>query len=114
MTRQELIDYCLTYPGAVEDYPFDDRNSTILRHASNRKWFALIFERNGTLCINLKCDPMEADFLRQVFSSVTPAWHMSKVHWNTVALGGDVADAELFNMVSGSFDLTRPHMKKRP
>ena len=24
MTRQELIDHCLTFPGAYEDYPFDD------------------------------------------------------------------------------------------
>jgi predicted DNA-binding protein (MmcQ/YjbR family) len=23
MTRQELIDYCLTLPAAYEDYPFD-------------------------------------------------------------------------------------------
>ncbi|MEG2087960.1 MAG: MmcQ/YjbR family DNA-binding protein [Angelakisella sp.] len=113
MTRRELIDYCLTYPGAVEDYPFEDKNSTILRHAANRKWFALIFEQNGTLCINLKCDPMEADFFRQVFAAVTPAWHMSKVHWNTVSLGGDVADGELFDMISSSFDLTRPRRKKR-
>ena len=24
MTRQELIDFCLTFPAAYEDYPFDD------------------------------------------------------------------------------------------
>ncbi|MEG2621989.1 MAG: MmcQ/YjbR family DNA-binding protein, partial [Clostridia bacterium] len=85
VTRRELIDYCLGYPGAVEDYPFEDENSTVLRHATNRKWFALIFERDGKCCVNLKCDPMEADFLRRVFSSVAPAWHMNKVHWNTIA-----------------------------
>ncbi|MEF9973888.1 MAG: MmcQ/YjbR family DNA-binding protein [Clostridia bacterium] len=114
MTRRELIAHCLTYPGAVEDYPFEDRNSTVLRHATNRKWFALIFERDGKCCINLKCYPMEADFLRQVFSSVTPAWHMNKVHWNTVSLGGDVSDDELFDMIASSFALTKPHTKKRP
>ena len=24
MTRPELIDHCLTFPAAYEDYPFDD------------------------------------------------------------------------------------------
>ncbi|MDD3229380.1 MAG: MmcQ/YjbR family DNA-binding protein [Oscillospiraceae bacterium] len=112
MTRAELIAYCLTYPGAVEDYPFEDHSSTILRHAANRKWFALIFERDGKLCINLKCEPLEADFFRQIWKSVSPGWHMNKEHWNTVALGGDVPDDELRGMISRSFDLTKPKLKK--
>ena len=28
----------------------------------NTKSFALIYERNGKLCVNLECDPLEADF----------------------------------------------------
>jgi predicted DNA-binding protein (MmcQ/YjbR family) len=111
MTRAELIEYCLTYPGAVEDYPFEDKSNTIMRHAANRKWFALIFERDGKLCINLKCEPMEADFLRQIFKSLTPGWHMNKEHWNTIIMGGDVPDAEVCDMISRSFDLTRPKPK---
>ncbi|MEG0780715.1 MAG: MmcQ/YjbR family DNA-binding protein [Oscillospiraceae bacterium] len=114
MTRQELIDHCLAYPGAVEDYPFSDRNSTVLRHGANRKWFALIFQRGEALCINLKCNPMEADFLRRTFSAVTPAWHMNKTHWNTVVSGGDVSDGALLDMIARSFDLTKPHRKKHP
>jgi len=112
MNRAELIEYCLNNPGAVEDYPFEDRNSTVLRHAVNRKWFALIFERDGKLFINLKCDPFEADFLRQIFKSVNPGWHMNKEHWNTVTLGGDVSDTDVFDMISRSFDLTKPKLKR--
>ena len=51
-----------------------------MRHRANKKSFALIYERNGKLYVNLKCDPMEADFLRQAFVDVTPAYHMNKVH----------------------------------
>ena len=32
-----------------------------MRHRANKKSFALIYERNGKLCVNLKCDPIEAD-----------------------------------------------------
>lgn len=75
MTRREIIDYCLTFPAAYEDYPFDsiaDAGAwTVMRHSTNKKSFALIYEQNSKLYINLKCDPFEADFLRQAFEDVT-------------------------------------------
>ena len=41
MTRQSLIDFCLTFPAAYEDYPFDDITDpgkwTVLRSAINDK-----------------------------------------------------------------------------
>jgi len=53
MTRQELIDLCLTFPGAYEDYPFDDITDpgkwAVMRHQGNRKSFVLIYERGGHL-----------------------------------------------------------------
>lgn len=111
MTRKELIAYCLTYPHIIEDYPFEDKNSTIMRHKTNGKWFALIFEKEGKLCINLKCSPDDADFLRRLFQSVTPGWHMNKRHWNTVTLGGDVSEDALCKMIADSYLLTKPKTK---
>ena len=82
MNRQELIGFCLTFPAAYEDYPFDDVADedawTVMRHSINKRSFALIYKRRGRLCINLKCEPLEADFLRQLFADVTPAYHMNK------------------------------------
>ena len=112
MTRQGIIDYCLAFKAAYEDYPFDDVTDpgkwTVMRHKANKKSFALIYVRHGRLCVNLKCDPFEADFLRQAFEDVTPGWHMNKTHWNTVTVGGDVPDDELMRMIGQSYDLTRP------
>lgn len=117
MTRQELIDFCLTFPAAYEDYPFDNIAGagvwTVMRHGTNKKSFALIYERNGKLCVNLKCEPLEADFLRQVFVDVIPAYHMNKVHWNTIILGGDVPENELKWMISRSYDLIKPKMREK-
>lgn len=111
MTRRELIDLCLTFPGAYEDYPFDDTAGvgvwTVMRHRENKKSFALIFERMGRLCVNLKCDPMQADFWRGVYKDCQPGWHMNKVHWNTICLGGDVPEEELAGMIRDSFVLTK-------
>ena len=46
MTRQEIIDYCLTLPTTYEDYPFDSITDpgkwTVMRHKTNKKSFAMI------------------------------------------------------------------------
>lgn len=111
MTRQEIIDYCLTYPDAYEDYPFEEKSdpgaSTAMRHRSNKKIFALINERHG-LGVNLKCDPMRADFLRGAYEGVRPGYHMNKMHWNTVAIPSDVPNDALLDMIDHSYELTAP------
>ncbi|MFR9201485.1 MAG: MmcQ/YjbR family DNA-binding protein [Candidatus Gastranaerophilaceae bacterium] len=116
MTRQKLIDFCLTCPADYEDYPFDSiadaRAWTVMRHRTNKKSFVLIYERNAKLCVNLKCEPLEADFLRQAFANVTPAYHMNKVHWNTVTLDGDVPEDKLKRMIGRSYDLIKPKVRK--
>ena len=116
MTRQEIIDFCLTFPAAYEDYPFDDISDpgswTVMRHGMNKKSFALIYERNGRLCVNLKCDPFDAGFLRQAFADVTPAYHMNKVHWNTITIDGDVPEDEIKRMIEQSYDLIKPKLRR--
>jgi len=117
MTRQELIELCLTFPGAYEDYPFDDITDSgkwaVMRHRGSRKSFALIYERGGNLCVNLKCDPFEADLLRSAFRDVTPGYHMNATHWNTLYLNGDVPEEELRRMIKNSYDLTRPKADRK-
>ena len=112
LSRRELIDYCLAFPGAYEDYPFDEE-WTAMRHRLNKKTFAFIYERNGNLCVNLKCEPMHAEFLREVNPSVTPAYHMNKVHWNTVTISDSLAEEDLYEMIVHSYRLIMPKIKKQ-
>lgn len=118
LTKRELIDYCLTFPGAYEDYPFDEDSAAadawaVLRHRGSHKSFALIYERGGRLRINLKCEPMYADLLRGVYSGVMPAYHMNKVHWNTVTPEEGIPEEELFEWIRQSYDLTKPNPKNK-
>ncbi|MDR2253304.1 MAG: MmcQ/YjbR family DNA-binding protein [Bifidobacteriaceae bacterium] len=112
LTRQQLVDHCLAFPAAYEDYPFDRPDApgawTVMRHESNRRSFALIYDRGAGLRVNLKCDPAEAIALRQVFEGVTPAYHMNKTHWNTVAVDSDVPTDELLWQIAHSYDLIKP------
>lgn len=111
MTKEKLIEYALTFSGAAADSPFeDDFETVVLRHYDTGKWFGLIMLHDGKYIVNLKCEPLNAEFLRDVYKGVIPAYHMNKIHWNSVYLDSDVPDEEIFNMVGASFELTQ---KKR-
>lgn len=113
MTREELTEFILTLPDAVTDQPFnEDFNSTVARHGSTRTWFALMMNVGGREMVNLKCDPQESEFLRKVFEGVIPAYHMNKVHWNSVYLDSDVPAEEIRRMVRNSFELTQKKSRK--
>ena len=86
MTKRELINLCLEWPGAIEAYPFDLVTEApdawaAVQHEGNKKAFAFISVRKDRLMINLKCNPFEADMWRQAFKDVTPGFHMNKLHW---------------------------------
>ena len=55
---------------------------------------------------------MEAEFLRNAFSGVRPAYHMNKTHWNSVALDGSVPEEEVRRMILHSFELTADRRKR--
>ncbi len=117
MEREEWIRFCLSYGDVYEDYPFnsiDDPDAwTVMRHSKNARSFVFLYQRNG-LCLNVKCDPLRADFLREHYQAIIPAFHMNKKHWNTIITDRDVPDEEIKNLIDHSFDLTRPKISKKP
>lgn len=107
MTKKNYIDFCKSFINAKIDQPFNKNFLTYAaRHSDSGKWFALIMEYNGKTIANLKCEPIQADFLRSIYKGVTPAYHMNKIHWNTVYLDSDVPDEEIKAMTIDSFNLT--------
>ncbi len=107
MTKEKYIDFCKSLLGAKVDQPFNkDFLTYVARHSDTNKWFALIMELDGKVIVNLKCDPVQADFLRSIYKGVVPAYHMNKTHWNTVYLESDVPDFEIESMTFDSFNLT--------
>ena len=112
-TRQEAIAACLQLPDVYEDYPFDDFNWTAIRHRANQKIFAMIFERENHIWINVKAQPMWVDFWRRTFSAVVPAYHMNKKRWLSVILDEqEDFDEKLSELVQKSFNLTASQKKK--
>lgn len=122
MNRSELSQYILeTYP-AEADHPWlKYPGNEVLRHSSNKKWFALIMEvekrrlglnEAGALTVvNLKCDPLLLGSLRQE-PGFFPAYHMSKTCWITAALDGSVPDEKLKMLVELSYQATAPKPRR--
>lgn len=107
-TRDEILAECLALAGTTSDQPFRDKNWTVARHCANRKVFAWVFEREGRIWVNLKCDPEWRDAWRQAFASVVPAYHLNKTHWNSIILDGGVPDEDIRSMIAESYELTKP------
>lgn len=104
-TRQEVIDYCLTFEDTYQDAPFRDENWQLIRYKKNKKAFAWIYERGGRLCVNIKVSPEWRDFWRNAYEAVIPGYHQNKEHWNTVILDGSIPDEEIKRMIAESYDL---------
>lgn len=105
MTQKQLEEYILSMPGAHLDYPFGE--GTAVYHAANDKLFALIAEGSDPVRVSLKCDPNLAELLREKYESVLPGYHLSKRHWNTIILTGQLGDDEIRDLVRHSFELVK-------
>ncbi|MEX0314802.1 MAG: MmcQ/YjbR family DNA-binding protein [Allomuricauda sp.] len=110
MNVEELRVFCLSKKGVTEEFPFDAHT---LVFKVMGKMFALIpLERIPSQC-NLKCDPERAIELREEYDGViTPGYHMSKKHWNTLFLD-NLAPNLIMELVDHSYNLVISGLTKK-
>lgn len=114
MNTTDLVKKCLIDDDSLETHPWaqdEYKDAIVMRHKSNNKWYALIFELNNELCINLKSPPELIPILKEQYSAVKPAWHMNKKHWCTVEVN-NIEQEALNELIIISFNLTAPKRKK--
>jgi predicted DNA-binding protein (MmcQ/YjbR family) len=108
MTIKELHDYLLSFPNTWLDFPFDEKTSVYkIGHTETGggKMFAIVADDKKPLQISLKCDPLLSEKLRETYETVLPGYHLSKKHWNTILLTGQVPDEELRSLTYLSYNL---------
>jgi predicted DNA-binding protein (MmcQ/YjbR family) len=98
----KLREHCLSFPGALETFPFGPENSVFKVEG---KMFALSPLARRPLRVSVKCEPALAEQLREMHEAVTPGYHLNKKHWNTVLLDGSLPDQTIRDMVEDSYDL---------
>jgi predicted DNA-binding protein (MmcQ/YjbR family) len=117
MNREELIRYARDVCSAEPEYLWRDTpEAFVLRHAHNRRWFAVVMsvERRKlgldgdgkTDLLDVKCGPLlGGSFIGT--PGVVPAWHMNKSHWIGVLLDGTASDETVRQLLDISWELTR-------
>lgn len=109
MNIEAFREYCLSKKGVSEGFPFD-RQTLVFKVMG--KMFALT-DVDSFSGISLKCDPGLAADLRERFQAVTPGYHMSKFHWNTVAIDGSIPDRLLYEWTDHSYNLVVSGLTKK-
>lgn len=104
-TREEALEYGLSFEGTYIEAPFHDDNWQLVRVKGSKKAFLWTYEKDGYINLNLKCAPEWRDFWRRTYKSVIPAYHQNKEHWNTVILDGSIPNEEIRRMIAESYDL---------
>ena len=112
-TRQEALDYGLSFPGTYAQAPFREQNWQLVRVKGSKKAFLWTYEKDGFINLNVKVSPGWRDLWRSVYKSVIPAYHQNKEHWNTIILDGTVPDEEIKNMIALSYDLVNGSPTKK-
>jgi len=130
MKHKEIHDYLLSFPNAWLDFPFGEdvsvyktcpsclaflserqgaRTDRRVGHSENGndKMFALIAENSDPLRLSLKCDPILAEKLRELYETVLPGEHLNKKHWNTIICTGQIPDDDLKGLITLSYNLVK-------
>jgi predicted DNA-binding protein (MmcQ/YjbR family) len=109
MNLDSIIEFCQRQKGNEETFPFD--KTTLVLKVMNKMYALVDVETPDS--ITLKCDPEEAVELRERYRSVQPGYHMSKKHWNTIMLDGELTDAQIRELISKSYDLVVKSLPKK-
>jgi O-6-methylguanine DNA methyltransferase len=112
-TRNEALEYGLSFPNTYKEAPFHDDNWQLVRVKGNKKAFLWTYERNGYINLNVKVNPEWRDFWRSTYKSVIPGWHQNKEHWNTIILDGTIPDDDIKRMIAESYDIITDSPTKR-
>lgn len=112
MNLETFYEYCLSKKGVTQHFPFDKDTlvfkvgGKIFALSSLNQW------EKGIPSVNLKCNPDYALELRAQYGDVQPAFHMSKVHWNTVVINGEVPDKFVKELIDDSYILVFKSLTK--
>ena len=112
-TREEALNFGLSFPNTYQSAPFHDENWQLVRVKGSKKVFLWTYERHGFINLNVKVNDEWRDFWRDAFESVIPGWHQNKENWNTIILDGSIPDKDIKRMITESYEIVTDSPTKR-
>ena len=113
MNIQQLYEFCLSKKAVSEHFPFDE-DTLVFKVGGKMFCLASLQDwESANPSILVKCDPNYAEELRAQFESVTPGFHSSKKHWNTIFINKEIPDKKIFHFINHSYDLVVAGLPKK-
>ena len=110
MDIEQFREYCLNKNGVTESFPF---NEDVLVFKVLNKMFALTSLSSEDFKVSMKCDPIRSLDLREEHSSIVPAFHMNKKHWNSVNSSELMNDLLFIELTNHSYELVVKSLQKK-
>jgi len=110
MDIKEFRKFCSSFEGVTEDFPFDDNNILAFKVMNEIFAIADIEKFKG---IELKCDPIKAATLRNLYPEVEPGLHKEKKHWNVIDPDGYLSDVLIKEWIKDSYDLVVEELPRK-
>jgi predicted DNA-binding protein (MmcQ/YjbR family) len=110
VTRAQLLEYCLAKPGAWQDEPWD--GDVVVKVAE--KIFAFLGSPDANT-VGLKCgaDRDQADeWLARFPEDAAVMAYIGRSGWNTLTVGGAIADEEIYEAVDASYETVASKLPK--
>jgi len=109
---ETLKSYLMEQRYCLLDFPF---GKDIMVFKVKGKMFATLGRSrvNQAINLNLKCDPTEAEVLREKYPAITPGFHLNKIHWNTIVIDQSIDHQKLLQMVDDSYRLVVASLPKK-
>lgn len=108
MNIEEFRTYCISKPGVSESFPFDQ--STLVFKVGGKMFILVNVDVYESF--NAKNLPDRNIELRELHTGITPGYHMSKVHWNTIKLDGSIPNQLIKELIDVSYQLVFNSLSK--
>ncbi len=117
MKYEWLDEYLLSLPGAEKDYKPEWQ---WFRYMVRGRLFAAVCSPRGMKdaayndhdLVNLKCDPAEAELLREAYPEILPGFYCDKRLWIACLLDGNLPDEVLRDLCEKSHRLVAAKLPK--
>jgi predicted DNA-binding protein (MmcQ/YjbR family) len=111
MTWDELLGYCLAKPGAWQDEPWD--GDVVVKVGA--KIFVFLGSEEAS-AVGLKCGPTREvadEWLARYPDDASVMAYIGRSGWNTLRVGGAIADDELLEAVDASYEAVVSKLPKK-
>ncbi|SHE86367.1 MmcQ/YjbR family DNA-binding protein [Dysgonomonas macrotermitis] len=113
MNIEDFREYCLSFKGTSESFPFLDKNILVFKVMDKMFVYGSIFPKDGKIRMSMKCNRDYSVELRDKYSGVQTGDHTRDLSWNSIYIESDIPDTLIKELVAHSLQEVINGMTKK-